>query len=67
MPAGSIAAKLEAKLKRQYGGNDHAIYGTLNKLKLMRGNKVTRKGARPAKKPRGSPSPVKALGMLGRG
>ncbi len=66
MPAGSIAAELETKLKKRYGGNDNAIYGTLNKLKLMRGNKVTRKGSRPAKKPRGTPSPIKALGLLGR-
>lgn len=35
---------LEAKLKREYPGNDHAVYGTLNKLGAMKGNKETRKG-----------------------
>lgn len=35
---------LEAKLKKEYPGNDHAVYGTLNKLGLMRGNKETAKG-----------------------
>ena len=44
MPAGTRAGMMEKKLKKQYGGNEHAIYGTMNKMKLMHGNKVTKKG-----------------------
>lgn len=36
--------QLEAKLRKEYGDNDHAIYGTLNKIGMMRGNKETAKG-----------------------
>lgn len=35
---------LEAKLKAEYGNNKHAIYGTMNKLGVMHGNKETAKG-----------------------
>ncbi len=35
---------LEAKLKKEYPGNDRAVYGTMNKLGAMKGNKVTKKG-----------------------
>lgn len=35
---------LEQKLKREYPGNDHAVYGTLNKIGAMHGNKETKKG-----------------------
>ncbi len=35
---------LEEKLEKKYGKNDHAIYGTLNKIGAMRGNKETKKG-----------------------
>lgn len=35
---------LEDKLKAEYGDNPHAIYGTLNKIGAMRGNKETDKG-----------------------
>ena len=35
---------LEAKLKKEYGDNPHAIYGTLNKIGAMRGSKETAKG-----------------------
>jgi hypothetical protein len=35
---------LEAKLKSEYGNNKRAIYGTMNKLGFMRGNKITAKG-----------------------
>ena len=35
---------LEAKLKRQYPNNPGAVYGTLNKIGAMRGNKETAKG-----------------------
>ncbi len=44
MPAGSKVAKVEAKLKAEYPGKPGAVYGTLNKLGLMRGDKVTKKG-----------------------
>jgi hypothetical protein len=37
---------LEAKLKSEYGNNPRAIYGTLNKLGAMKGNKETGKGRR---------------------
>jgi hypothetical protein len=35
---------LEAKLKRQYPNNPHAVYGTLNAIGAMHGNKETAKG-----------------------
>lgn len=35
---------LEDKLKAEYGDNPHAIYGTLNKIGAMHGNKETAKG-----------------------
>lgn len=35
---------LENKLKREYPGNPGAVYGTLNKLGFMKGNKETSKG-----------------------
>lgn len=35
---------LEKKLKKEYGDNDHAVYGTMNKLGYMKGNKETKKG-----------------------
>jgi len=35
---------LEDKLKKEYGDNPHAIYGTMNKIGAMRGNKETAKG-----------------------
>ena len=35
---------LEDKLKKEYGDNKHAIYGTMNKIGAMRGNKETAKG-----------------------
>lgn len=44
MPAGSKVAKVERKLKREYPGNDKAVYGTLNKIGLMKGNQATKKG-----------------------
>jgi len=50
MPAGSKVAQVESKLKREYPGNDRAVYGTLNKAGLMRGSKVTKKGAQKASK-----------------
>ena len=35
---------LEEKLKKQYPGNPSAVYGTMNKLGFMHGNKETAKG-----------------------
>ena len=35
---------LEEKLEKEYGHNKHAIYGTLNKIGAMRGNKTTAYG-----------------------
>jgi hypothetical protein len=35
---------LEDDLQREYGNNPRAIYGTLNKIGAMHGNKVTAKG-----------------------
>ena len=36
---------LEAKLKKEYPNNPHAVYGTMNAIGAMRGNKETKKGA----------------------
>ena len=35
---------LKRKLKQEYGDNPHAIYGTMNKIGAMKGNKTTAKG-----------------------
>ena len=35
---------LEDKLKKEYPGNDHAVYGTMNKIGAMKGSKETAKG-----------------------
>lgn len=35
---------LEKKLKKEYGNDKHAIYGTMNKIGAMKGNKETKKG-----------------------
>jgi hypothetical protein len=37
---------LEDKLRKEYGNNPHAIYGTMNKTGAMHGNKITAKGRR---------------------
>jgi hypothetical protein len=42
-------ADVEGKLKKEYPNNPGAVYGTLNKIGLMRGNKATAKGRRAAK------------------
>lgn len=52
MPKGTKVAEVEAKLKKEYGKNKGAIYGTLNKAGLMHGNKPTEKGLQKAKKVR---------------
>ena len=49
MPKGSAVADVESKLKKEYGSNKKAVYGTLNKIGLMRGNKPTAKGLKKAK------------------
>lgn len=51
-PSGKPTAlgDVEGKLKKEYGSNKGAIYGTLNKIGLMKGNKVTAKGKKAAKK-----------------
>jgi hypothetical protein len=41
---------LEDKLKAEYGNNPSAIYGTMNKLGAMKGNKETAKGKAMQKK-----------------
>ncbi len=41
---------LEAKLKREYPNNPGSVYGTLNRLGYMHGNKETAKGAAAQKK-----------------
>lgn len=51
----TAVADVEDKLKREYPGNPGAVYGTLNKIGLKRGNKDTAKGMRAAgsgKRPR---------------
>lgn len=35
---------LEDKLKKEYGDNKHAIFGTMNKIGAMKGSKETKKG-----------------------
>jgi hypothetical protein len=35
---------LEEKLKAEYPGNPHAVYGTMNAVGAMKGNKETKKG-----------------------
>ena len=37
---------LEEKLRKEYGNNPRAIYGTMNKIGAMHGNKETAKGKR---------------------
>jgi len=45
-----MPAFLESKLKKEYPGNDSAVYGTMNKLGFMKGNKETPLGAAAQKK-----------------
>ena len=46
----TAVADVESKLKSRYGSNKSAIYGTLNKIGLMKGSATTAKGARAAKR-----------------
>lgn len=39
-----MPAFLEKKLKKEYPGNPGAVYGTLNNIGAMHGNKETAKG-----------------------
>lgn len=48
----TAVADVEGKLKKEYPGNPGAVYGTLNKIGLMRGSKTTSKGKRAAKRKR---------------
>lgn len=41
---------LEDRLKKEYPGNPHAVYGTLNAIGAMHGNKETAKGREMEKK-----------------
>ena len=41
---------LEAKLKKEYPNNPRAVYGTMNALGAMHGNKETAKGEEMQKK-----------------
>jgi hypothetical protein len=56
MPKGSKVADVERKLKAEYGTASPAarakVYGTLNKVGLMRGNKPTKKGLQKAPRKR---------------
>ncbi len=45
-----MPAFLEKKLRAEYGDNPRAIYGTMNKMGAMKGNKETAKGRAMAKK-----------------
>lgn len=56
----TAVADVEDKLKAEYGNNKGAVYGTLNKIGLMRGNKTTQKGARPARMKSGKGADPKA-------
>ena len=51
---GTKVADVEAKLKAEYGTKTRAaqakVFGTLNNVGLMHGNKPTRKGLQPARK-----------------
>lgn len=46
----SVPKFLEDKLKKEYPNNPHAVYGTMNKIGAMRGNKITPKGRAMEKK-----------------
>jgi len=39
-----MPAFLEQKLRAEYGNNDRAVYGTMNAIGAMHGNKETAKG-----------------------
>ena len=41
---------LEKKLEKEYPNNPHAVWGTMNKLGVVKGNKITAKGRSMEKK-----------------
>ena len=41
---------LENQLRKEYGNNNNAIYGTMNKIGAMKGSKITAKGKAMEKK-----------------
>jgi hypothetical protein len=45
----TAVADVESKLKKAYPGDSGAVYGTLNKIGLMRGSRVTAKGRKAAR------------------
>ena len=54
---------LENKLKREYPNTPHAVYGTLNTIGAMKGNKETAKGRQmEAKHAKSGGHPHKNLG-----
>ena len=52
---------LEDKLRKEYGNNPHAIYGTMNKIGAMHGNKETAKGREMNKKHAAHQAQIKSL------
>ena len=42
--------KAENALKKEYPNNPNALYGTLNKIGLMRGSRATKKGREAARR-----------------
>jgi hypothetical protein len=56
---------LEAKLKSEYPNNPGAVYGTMNKLGVMRGNKETAKGRAMQKKHNKKVKLVKLTRLMG--
>jgi hypothetical protein len=45
----TAVASVESRLKAEYPRDPGAVYGTLNKAGLMKGNKATAKGRKAAK------------------
>ena len=60
----TAVAKVEDKLKAEYPNNPGAVFGTLNKAGLMRGNQATPKGEKAAAP--AAPKRAKSPGHRGR-
>lgn len=56
---------LEKKLKAEYGNNDRAVYGTMNNIGAMHGNKITAKGRQMEAKHANHIVPMFAGGIAG--
>ncbi len=56
---------LESKLKQEYPGNDNAVYGTMNKIGAMHGNKITPKGRDMERKHAAKIKPMALGGVAG--